>query len=185
MALTESNPITIGTLAPDFSLADTVSGDTLGLREMTGEKATIVMFICNHCPFVVHINEQIVQLANEYKSKGVNCIAISSNDVETHPQDSPEEMKQHAAEQSYPFPYLYDATQEVAKAYSAACTPDIYMFDADLKLAYHGQLDSSRPGNDLKCDGSDLRKALDLLLDSWEILSEQKSSMGCNIKWKS
>ncbi len=184
MALTPSSSIEIGTKAPDFMLPDVVSGKKLQLNEIRGENATIIIFICNHCPFVIHINEQIVKIGNEYEDKGVNLIAISSNDVDTHPQDWPEEMKKHAQKHWYNFPYLYDETQEVAKSYSAACTPDIYLFDSDWKLSYHGQLDSSRPGNGKVCDGADLRKALDLLLEKWEILSEQIPSIGCNIKWK-
>ena len=142
------------------------------------------MFICNHCPYVVHVNDQLVSMANDYKSKGINFIAISSNNVETHPQDGPDKMKVHAAEQNYPFPYLYDETQDVAKAYDAACTPDIYLFDADLKAVYHGQIDDSRPKTDIPVTGKDLRAAMDNLINGQEIAADQKPSIGCGIKWK-
>lgn len=142
------------------------------------------MFICNHCPFVMHVNEALVTIANHYMDLGINFIAISSNDTTSYPQDSPEHMKIHAKEQHYPFPYLYDETQEVAKAYDAACTPDIYVFDNDLKLVYRGQLDDSRPGNSIPVTGKDLRHALECLLNNTPNTNTQKPSIGCNIKWK-
>lgn len=174
----------LGTQAPDFSLPDTVSGNNYNLNELKGLKATVILFICNHCPFVKHINSQLAQLAKDYSSKGANLIAISSNDVENYPEDAPELMKQHAIDNNFKFPYLYDQTQEVAKAYDAACTPDIYVFDTDLKLVYRGQLDDSRPGNDIPVTGEDLRYALDCIIGDRDNNRTQKPSMGCNIKWK-
>lgn len=184
MARTPSNMLPLGTKAPDFELLDTISDQPLCLSEIKGDKGTVVMFICNHCPFVVHVNPEITRLAGEYQQKGINFIAISSNDVENYPQDAPHLMKEKAKEEGYPFPYLYDETQKVAKAYDAACTPDFYLFDTDLKLVYRGQLDNSRPGNGLPLTGEDLRKAMDALLAGMAIDPEQKPSLGCNIKWK-
>jgi peroxiredoxin len=184
MALTPSNMLPLGTLAPDFNLIDTKDGQLKSLNSLKGTQGTLVMFICNHCPFVIHVNQQLVQLANDYSPKGINCIAISSNDVVNYPQDGPDKMKVHANENHYPFPYLYDETQDVAKAYDAACTPDFFLFDQDLKLVYAGQLDGSRPGNDISVTGKDLRAAMDALLGQDPINPNQKPSMGCNIKWK-
>lgn len=184
MARTPSNMLPLGTTAPDFELLDTISDNKLSLKEIKGKKGTVVMFICNHCPFVVHVNPEITRLAGEYQDKGIGFIAISSNDVENYPQDAPHLMKAKAREEGYPFPYLYDETQKVAKAYDAACTPDFYLFDTDLKLVYRGQLDNSRPGNGLPLTGEDLRRAMDALLTGTAIDPEQKPSLGCNIKWK-
>ena len=184
MARTESNEFAINREAPDFSLPNTIDDKTYSLNELKGEKGTLIFFICNHCPFVIHINEELVRLANNYLDKGIKCIAINSNDVENYPQDAPHLMKKLAAEQGYSFPYLYDETQDVAKAYDAACTPDFYLFDADLKAVYHGQLDDSRPGNNKPVTGKDLRAALDSLLKNNTALQIQKPSMGCGIKWK-
>ncbi|MCR9171167.1 MAG: thioredoxin family protein [bacterium] len=184
MALTESHVFPIGAKAPDFKLPDTKTDSEKTLSEMKGEKGTAIFFICNHCPFVIHVNEELVRMANEYAEKGIAFIAISSNNVQTHPQDGPEFMKEHAAKQGYPFPYLYDETQEVAKAYDATCTPDLYLFDADLEAVYHGQLDASRPGNDIPVTGEDFRKAMDQLLAGNEPMEDQKPSIGCGIKWK-
>ncbi len=184
MAVTESKPFDIGREAPDFSLINVVNNQKNSLAQYKGEKGTVVMFICNHCPFVLHVNDELVRVANDYKELGINFIAISSNDVVSHPDDDPEHMKKRALELNYPFPYLYDETQDVAKAYDAACTPDFYLFDAGLKAVYHGQLDSSRPGNDIPVTGSDLRNAMDLLLKGETNTSLQKPSIGCNIKWK-
>ena len=184
MARTPSNMLPLGTTAPDFNLLDTVSDNVLSLQNLKGDKATVIMFICNHCPFVVHVNPEVVSIANAYADKGISFIAISSNDVVNYPQDSPEKMKLHAKAESYPFPYLYDETQEAAKAYDAACTPDFYVFDADLKLNYRGQIDDSRPGNGIAVSGKDLRYALDCLLENRENKQIQKPSIGCNIKWK-
>jgi peroxiredoxin len=174
----------LGTKAPNFTLPDTVFGKTVSLDELKSDKATVIMFICNHCPFVKHVDEAIVSLAKDYQAKGVSVIAISSNDVENYPQDSPELMKEEAEKVGYTFPYLYDETQEVAKAYDAACTPDFYVFDKDLKCAYRGQLDDSRPGNDKPVTGKDLRAALDEILEGKEVSAPQIPSLGCNIKWK-
>lgn len=185
MARTLSKMIPLGTLAPDFTLPDTVSGKTVSLQELKSDKATVIMFICNHCPFVKHVDEQLVALARDYQSKGVSFIAISSNDVDNYPQDSPELMTEEAAKVGYTFPYLYDESQEVAKAYDAACTPDFYAFDKDLKCAYRGQLDSSRPGNGLPVTGTDLRAALDEILEGQDVSAPQIPSVGCGIKWKS
>jgi len=184
MALTPSNVFDTGTIAPHFNLIDTVSDEYKNLDQLKGQNATVIMFICNHCPFVVHVNEQLVQLANDYQSKGVSFVAISSNSVETHPQDGPEYMKKLAAQVGFPFPYLYDKDQSVAKAYDAACTPDLYIFDENLKSVYHGQLDDSRPGNGKPVTGADMRNALESLLSGGQPLSLQVPSMGCNIKWK-
>ncbi len=185
MSRTPSNMLPLGTTAPEFSLRDTVTEKTVNLQALKGDKGTVIMFICNHCPFVKHVNPEIVKLAAEYKNKSIGFIAISSNDVENYPQDAPDLMKENAKQVGYTFPYLYDATQETAKAYKAACTPDFYLFDTDLELVYRGQLDDSRPGNGLPLSGNDLRNALDALLSGKEIDPNQKPSIGCNIKWKS
>lgn len=184
MARTPSNMLPLGTKAPDFSLYDTISETYKGLDELKGSKGTVIMFICNHCPFVIHVNEALVAISKYYMGLGVNFIAISSNDVVNYPQDSPDKMRLHAKENNYPFPYLYDETQEIAKAYDAACTPDIYVFNDDLKLVYRGQLDDSRPGNSIPVTGNDLRHALECLLNKVENTNTQKPSIGCNIKWK-
>jgi thiol-disulfide isomerase/thioredoxin len=184
MALTPSNPFPIGSLAPDFNLLDTVSDKLLSLKELKGKKGTVILFICNHCPFVIHINEQLIQLANDYNKKGISFIAISSNDILNYPADSPDKMKSLANNLGYPFPYLYDETQMVAKAYDAACTPDFYVFDSELKATYHGQLDSSRPGNGVPVNGIDIRNAIDAILKNKAPLENQKPSIGCGIKWK-
>jgi thiol-disulfide isomerase/thioredoxin len=184
MARTPSNMIPLGTIAPYFKLLDTVSGRNLSLTELQGDKATVLFFICNHCPFVLHVNDELVNVANDYSNKGVSFIAISSNDVENYPQDAPHLMKEQAAKIGYPFPYLYDESQEVAKAYDAACTPDIYVFDNQLQLVYRGQLDDSRPENGIPVTGKDLRHALDCVLSGKENTQIQKPSIGCNIKWK-
>lgn len=184
MANTPSNMMPLGLKAPHFSLLDTVSGNTLSLNDLKGTKGTVIMFICNHCPFVIHINAELVNIANEYMKKNIGFIAISSNDAVNYPQDGPDKMKTHAKKKQYPFPYLYDETQDVAKVYNAACTPDLYVFDSNLKLTYRGQLDDSRPGNGLPVTGHDLRHALDCLIKGKENTSTQKPSIGCNIKWK-
>ena len=184
MALTESNMIGLGTIAPDFTLPNTLSGNDLSLSEGKGENGTVIIFSCNHCPYVIHVNDELIAVANDYASKGINFILISSNDVENYPQDSPDRMKILGEELGYPFPYLYDESQDVAKAYDAACTPDIYLFDADLKLYYRGRLDGSRPGNGVPLSGSDLRGAIDDLLEAKAPPAKQYPSAGCNIKWK-
>ncbi|MEY8021263.1 thioredoxin family protein [Muriicola sp. SD30] len=184
MARTPSNMLPLGTKAPSFNLMDTISDATLGLDDVKGEKGTVVMFICNHCPFVKHVNHQLVLLAREYMDKDIGFVAISSNDIENYPQDAPDLMKENAREEGYPFPYLYDATQAVARAYDAACTPDFYLFDSQLNLVYRGQLDDSRPGNGIAVTGRDLRMAMDKLLAGEPQVEDQKPSIGCNIKWK-
>ncbi len=184
MSRTPSNMLPLGTSAADFRLLDTVTQKMRSLDELKGARGTVIFFICNHCPFVMHVNKELVRVANEYASKGISFIAISSNDVAHYPQDGPELMKKTALDLGYPFPYLYDETQEVAKAYDAACTPDTYLFDQNLDLVYRGQLDDSRPGNGLPVTGSDLRNALNHLINKKGILDHQKPSIGCNIKWK-
>ena len=184
MARTPSTMVSLGTKAPDFLLPDTVSGKQLSLKDVKGETATMIMFICNHCPFVKHVNEELVKLGNDYKNKGVGFVAISSNDVINHPDDSTERMTQVAKELKYPFPYLYDESQETAKAYDAACTPDFFIYDKDLRLVYRGQLDDSRPGNEIPVTGKDIRHALDCLINNEPVPQEQRPSIGCNIKWK-
>jgi len=184
MAQTPSNMLPLNTAAPEFSLYETVTGKTFTLNQLKGENATVIMFICNHCPFVIHVNEQLVKLATDYIPKGVGFIAISSNDIINYPQDGPDKMQSHAIKNKYNFPYLYDETQEIAKAYDAACTPDIYLFDAKLKLKYRGQLDDSRPGNGIPVTGKDLRHAIDCILQNKENKEHQNPSIGCNIKWK-
>jgi len=182
MVMTPSQMLPLGTAAPDFSLPDT-DGNAVSLADFSG-KPLLVAFICNHCPFVIHVRECLAKLGSEYQSKGVAVVGISSNDVSTHPGDSPEKMRDEKAGAGYTFPYLYDESQEVAKAYSAACTPDFFLFDADHKLVYRGQLDDSRPDGGIPVTGEDLRGALDALLAGESIPSEQKPSIGCNIKWK-
>jgi peroxiredoxin len=184
MALTPSNMLPLGTEAPHFELWDSVSDSIKTLNNLKGSKGTLVMFICNHCPFVIHINTTLVTLANTLQKKGINTIAISSNNVERYPQDGPEQMRIHAAEQNYPFPYLYDETQYIAKTYDATCTPDFFLFDSNLKLVYRGQLDASRPGNGIPVDGDDLINASHCLIENIENTRQQKPSIGCSIKWK-
>lgn len=183
MALTESNMLPIGTAAPNFHLRDTVSDNYYTLDDLKSDVATVMMFICNHCPFVIHVNPELVRLANEYKSKGVSFIAISSNDVDNYPEDAPDKMSIVAKVLKFPFPYLYDKRQEVAKAYDAACTPDFYVFDGEQKLTYRGRLDGSRPGNNIPLSGEDLRAAIDATI-AGRAIETQYPSAGCNIKWK-
>ncbi|WP_297703546.1 thioredoxin family protein [uncultured Eudoraea sp.] len=184
MARTPSNMLPLGTIAPNFTLPDTTNDKIVSLNQINGEKGTVIMFICNHCPFVKHLNSTIVQLAVTYQSKGIAFIAISSNDVVNYPQDAPELMKQTALQERYSFPYLFDESQEVAMAYEAACTPDFYLFDQNLRLVYRGQLDDSRPGNGIPSTGLDLSNAIEALLNNKPINPIQKPSIGCNIKWK-
>ncbi|WMI69970.1 thioredoxin family protein [Mangrovimonas sp. YM274] len=184
MARTPSNMLPLGTKAPQFTLYDTVSGTNQSLDDLKGLKGTVIMFICNHCPFVKHVNTELSKIAKDFTSKGINWVAISSNDVENYPEDNPNLMKEMAINEGFIFPYLYDQTQKVAKDYDAACTPDFYLFDDDLKLVYRGQLDDSRPGNDIPVTGKDLRDALNALLNNSPISDNQKPSIGCNIKWK-
>ncbi|UNY97400.1 thioredoxin family protein [Zhouia spongiae] len=184
MARTESNMLPLGTKAPDFTLYDTISDKMLSLDDLKGEKGTVVMFICNHCPFVKHVNNEISRIAKQYTPVGISFIAISSNDVENYPDDAPDKMKINAKEQDFIFPYLYDESQKVAKAYDAACTPDFYVFNGRMDLIYRGQIDNSRPGNDLPVTGKDLRTAINSLLTEVSLKIDQKPSLGCNIKWK-
>lgn len=184
MALTESKMLDLGTQAPDFNLPDTVSGDLKSYSDIKGEQGTVVLFLCNHCPYVIHVNEELVKIANEYLKKGIGFVAISSNDVVNYPEDAPDKMKLIAKVLRYPFPYLYDESQAVARAYDAACTPDIYVFNGHNQLYYRGRLDESRPGNDKPLNGKDLRLALDLLLRDEPPLQKQYPGAGCNIKWK-
>ena len=184
MAYTESHMLPLGSDAPPFTLPDTVSGRTIRLQDIASDKATVVMFLCNHCPYVIHVNAEIVRVANDYMPKGVAFVAISSNDVANYPQDGPDQMKITAEQEGYPFPYLYDESQNVALAYEAACTPDFYVFDKDLKLVYRGRLDDARPKNDNPLTGRDLRAALDAVLAGQPVDEKQYPSGGCNIKWK-
>ena len=184
MSRTPSNMLPLGTIAPGFNLPDTVTDKMVSLDQIIGVNGTLIMFICNHCPFVKHVNSTITQLATNYQAQGIAFIAISSNDVVNYPQDAPELMKQTALLERYSFPYLFDETQAVAKAYEAACTPDFYLFDKNRRLVYRGQLDDSRPGNGIPSTGLDLRNAFEALLNNEPIDSVQKPSIGCNIKWK-
>ena len=183
MVRTPSTMVPLGTPAPDFALPD-VSGRVLSYADVAGPRGTLVMFLCNHCPFVKHVADHLAALGREYTARGVGCVAISANDVSSHPADSPEQMVREAEERGYVFPYLYDETQEVAKAYRAACTPDFFLFDAGGRLVYRGQLDDSRPGNGLPVTGADLRRALDAVLAGAAPPEPQTPSIGCNIKWK-
>ena len=184
MARTPSNMIPLGTEAPSFELIDTKTDQSVSLQDMRSDNATVIMFICNHCPFVKHVEEELTKLANDYIPRGISFVAISSNDVENYPEDSPKLMKVNAVENNYIFPYLYDESQEIAKSYDAACTPDFYLYDSDLLLVYRGQLDDSRPGNGLSCDGKDISNAIECLINEKENTQIQKPSIGCNIKWK-
>ncbi len=184
MAQTPSNMLPLGTGAIDFNLIDTTTDKYVSLKDVKGEKATLIMFICNHCPFVLHVNSELIKLAIDYKEHGIGFVAVSSNDVENYPQDSPELMKKCASDLGYPFPYLYDETQEVAKVYDATCTPDFFLFDSDLKLVYRGQLDDSRPSLDKPVTGKDIRNAIDAIIAGNKVNKNQIPSMGCNIKWK-
>ena len=183
MVKTASTMLSLGTQAPEFSLPN-VDGTTVSLAQFSG-KPLLIIFMCNHCPFVVHIRSAFQQFVVEYQAKGMEIVGISSNDSAGYPQDGPEKMKVEAKSAGYTFPYLYDGTQEVAKAYKAACTPDIFLFDADHSLVYRGQFDASRPGNGLPVTGADLRAACDALLAGKPVSSEQRASIGCNIKWRS
>lgn len=184
MALTPSNMLPLGTPAPDFSLPDTVSGRLLSWADVAGTRGTVVMFLCNHCPYVKLIEADLPKLAADFQERGIGFVAISSNDAEAYPQDGPEAMAENATRLGYPFPYLYDQSQEVAKAYQAACTPDFYLFDAAALCVYRGQYDDARPGNGKAVTGADLRAAIQALLDGRPIPSEQTPSVGCNIKWR-
>lgn len=184
MALTPSTMLPLGTPAPQFSLPDTRSGQVLSLAELRSPKATVVLFICNHCPYVLHIIEKLSAVAQDYQAQGVQFIAISSNDVAKYPADAPEKMTEFAAAHHFSFPYLFDETQEVAKAYQAACTPDFYIFDKNLLCVYRGRFDDATPGNKNPVTGKEFSTALDCLLANKALDENQKPSVGCNIKWK-
>lgn len=183
MTATASTMLPLGTEAPPFSLPDS-QGRTVSISDFKDAKALLVVFMCNHCPFVKHILDRFVELAGEYANKGVAVVAINSNDVDSYPADRPEMMAQVASQKGFTFPYLYDETQEVAQAYHAACTPDFFLFDGERRLVYRGQMDGSRPGNDTPGTGADLRAALDAVLEGRSVSEQQMPSMGCNIKWK-
>jgi peroxiredoxin len=174
----------LGTRAPEFSLTNVADGKKVSLADYAGKPGLLVMFICNHCPFVKHLQAGLAQFGKDYQAKGLGIVALSSNDVATHPDDSPDKMKAEAKAAGYPFPYLYDETQEVAEAYKAACTPDFFLFDKHQALVYRGQFDDSRPGNGRPVTGADLRAAADLVLAGKPVPAEQRPSIGCNIKWK-
>ena len=184
MSLTPSQMVPLGTKAPDFTLRDAVSEKFVSLSDYEGKNGLLVMFICNHCPYVKHVAPELAKLGRYYSDKDVGIVAISANDVSTHPDDGPEKMRQEAMSRGYEFPYLYDGDQEVAKAYAAACTPDFFLFDNRMKLVYRGQLDDSRPGNNVPVTGKDLRTAIEALLLGNTMPGPQKPSIGCNIKWK-
>ncbi|MDA9631863.1 thioredoxin family protein [Flavobacteriaceae bacterium] len=184
MARTNSNMVPLGTEAKDFKLYDTVSKTVVSFDQIKGSLGTLVLFICNHCPFVIHINPILIKISKKYKKSGLNIVAISSNDVEKYPQDGPLQMAKHAKKNGYDFPYLFDETQEVAKIYDAACTPDIYLYNYNNRLVYKGQIDDSRPGNNIPINGNDLVNAIECLINKVENKRIQKPSIGCNIKWK-
>lgn len=183
MVKTASTMLDLGTKAPNFALPDTVSGKTISLDTFGEKKGLLVMFICQHCPFVQHVQQELARIGQDYMEQGLGIVAISSNSVETHPDDAPEKLKAMAEEQGFNFPFCYDETQEVAKTYTAACTPDFFLFDSSRALVYRGQLDDSRPGNDQPVNGKDLRAAIEKVLADEPISPEQKPSIGCNIKW--
>lgn len=184
MALTPSTMLALGTKAPDFTLPDVVSGKTISLSTFTGKKALLVMFICRHCPYVVHVREELARLGRDYAKKDIGIVAISANDAANYPDDAPEHLKQMAKGLGFTFPFCYDESQQTAKAYTAACTPDFFLFDAKRALVYRGQLDDSRPGNGKPLTGSDLRAAIDTVLTDKPVNPKQMPSVGCNIKWK-
>ena len=184
MALTESTMLLLGTQAPEFSLPDVVSGKTITPETFKDKKALLIMFICQHCPYVQHVKKEITRLGKEYAVKDAGIVAISANDAKSYPDDAPAELKKMAQALGFTFPFCYDETQETAKAYTAACTPDFFLFDESRRLVYRGQLDDSRPGNALPVTGRDLRAAIDAVLAGKAVSADQKPSMGCNIKWK-
>ncbi len=185
MAKTLSTMLDLGTTAPEFTLPDVVSGETKALTDFSDSKALLVMFICRHCPFVKHIEQELARLGRDYADKSVAIVAISANDAAEHPDDAPESLKEMAEQLGFSFPFLYDETQSVAKAYSAACTPDFFLFDQSRKLVYRGQLDDSRPESGIPVTGKDLRAAIDAVLSDETVNRDQRASIGCNIKWKS
>ncbi|KAF0192886.1 MAG: peroxiredoxin [bacterium] len=184
MVRTLSTMLDLGTQAPDFNLADVVTGKPISLATFAEKKALLVMFICRHCPYVKHVQNEIAKLAKDYQSSVLGIVAISSNDAESYPDDSPQNLKEMAVELGFDFPYCYDGDQAVAKAYAAACTPDFYLFDESRELVYRGQLDDSRPKSDIPITGKDLRAAIEAALNGKEVDKNQRASLGCNIKWK-
>ena len=184
MALTPSTMLALGTKAPDFSLPDVVTGKTISLATFTGKNALLVMFICRHCPYVQHVKEELARLGKDYAKKDLGIVAISANDAANYPDDAPDQLKAMAETEEFVFPFCYDESQETAKAYTAACTPDFFLFDASRKLVYRGQLDESRPGNGKPLTGKDLRAAIDAVLAGKPVSATQMPSVGCNIKWK-
>ena len=184
MAATSSTMLPLGSPAADFSLVDVVSGEPVSLSDFAGEPALLVMFICNHCPYVQHVRRELGRVAADYASRGLGVVAINSNDVEAYPQDGPDRMKALALEEGWGFPFLYDESQQVARAYRAACTPDFFLFDGDRELVYRGQLDDSRPGKTTPVTGRDLRAAVEAVLSGEPVNTDQKPSIGCSIKWK-
>lgn len=174
----------LGTKAPNFNLPDVVSGKTISLKSFENKKAFLIMFICRHCPYVQHVKEEIARIDKDYKDKNIGLVAISANDIASYPDDAPLKLKEMAQELRFTFPFCFDETQEVAKVYTAACTPDFFLFDKDRKLVYRGQLDDSRPSNNLPVTGYDLRQAIEAVLEDKLVNQDQKPSMGCNIKWK-
>jgi len=184
MALTESTMLKLGTTAPDFALTDVVTGKTVRRDDFRGNKGLLVLFICAHCPYVKHVEKGLAAFGKDYSGKQMGIVAISSNDAETYPEDNPAGLKRQAETHGFSFPYLYDVTQNVARSYKAACTPDIFLFDSDFKLVYRGQFDGSRPGNGVAVTGEDLRAATDAVLAGKKPSADQRASIGCNIKWK-
>lgn len=184
MSLTPSTMLALGTPAPNFQLSDVLSGKTVALKDLKGNKALLVIFLCRHCPYVQHVIDELAKIGHDYADKNINIIAISSNDIDSFPEDAPASLKEMALKKDLVFPLLYDSTQEVAKAYTAACTPDFFLFDKDHHLVYRGQLDDSRPGNNIPVTGKDLQEAIDNVLIGQPVSANQKPSVGCNIKWK-
>jgi peroxiredoxin len=184
MTLTASTMMPLGTPAPDFTLLDVRSSELMTLADSAGAQGTLIAFICNHCPYVQHIEDELIELAWDYQARGIAVVAISANDLNVSPDDGPVQMQDRASAKGYPFPYLHDDTQEVARAYNAVCTPDLFLFDGQLKCVYRGQFDESRPGNGIEVSGSDLRRACDALLTGDPIDPHQTPSAGCSIKWK-
>jgi peroxiredoxin len=184
MSLTPSTMLALGTPAPPFNLPDVVSGKNVALSDSDSKKGLLIMFICQHCPYIQHIKSELAKLGRDYASKGIAIVAISANDADNYPDDSPAALKKFAQTEKFSFPFLYDESQEVAKAYTAACTPDLFLFEKNRKLVYRGQLDDSRPGNGKPVTGKDLRTAMDALLSDKPISGEQRPATGCNIKWK-
>jgi peroxiredoxin len=184
MVKTASTMLALGTTAPEFHLPNVVSGETISLATFSGSKALLLMFICQHCPFVKHVQSELAKIGHDYGNRPLAIVAISANDVANYPDDSPQKLKQMAQELNFNFPVCYDESQSVSKSYTAACTPDFFLFDGSSKLVYRGQLDDSRPSNDVPVTGQDLRQAINAVLEDREIDFEQKPSIGCNIKWR-